>query len=76
MTLAIGEEERKAVNYPFFSERSDEDINDFIAELEKAFVVNRVVDSKKHLVAISYLKGTAANCYDELVEIINWNTAG
>ncbi len=54
-TLAAGEEERKAVNYPTFSRRGDKDINNFIMELEKAFVINRVVDSRKHLLAISII---------------------
>jgi len=73
--LAAGGGERKAVNYPFFSERDDEDINDFIIELEKAFTVNRVVNGRKHLIAISCLKRTAANFYDELAGITNWNIA-
>ncbi len=33
MVLAAGGEERKTVNYPTFSEREDEDIDDFITEL-------------------------------------------
>ncbi len=48
MTLAAREGERKVVNYPFFSERKDKDINDFITELEKAFVVNKVIDGRKY----------------------------
>jgi len=71
MTLVVGGGERKSVNYLTFSEREDEDINDFITELEKAFAVNRVVDGRKHLVAISYLKRIAANFYDRLVGITN-----
>ncbi len=42
-TLAVGEEERKTVNYSTFSKRGEEDINDFILELEKTFAVNRVL---------------------------------
>src|SRR6266542_113851 len=76
ITLAAEGEERKAVNYPSFNERSDEDINNFITELEKAFAVNRVVDDRKYLVAISCLKGIAANFYNRLAKITNWNTAG
>ena len=75
MTLAVGGGEKKAMNYPSFSERDNEDINDFIIELEKAFVINRIVNGKKHLVIISCLKGIAANFYNRLVEITNWNTA-
>ncbi len=75
-TLAAEGGERKAVNYPTFSEKDDEDINDFIINLEKAFAVNRVVDGRKHLIAISYLKGIAANFYDGLVRITNWNIMG
>ncbi len=75
-TLVTGGEERKSVNYPTFSERRDKDINNFIIELEKVFAVNRVVNNKKHLVVISYLKKTAANFYDGIIKITNWNTAG
>jgi len=71
MTLAAGGGERKAVNYLSFSRRDDENINDFITKLEKVFIVNRVADSRKHLVVISCLKGTTANFYDELVRITN-----
>jgi len=39
-------------------------------------VINRVVDRKKHLIAISCLKEIAANFYDKLVGITNWNTTG
>ncbi len=74
--LIVGRGERKAVNYSSFSERSDKDINNFIIELEKAFVVNRVIDSRKYLVVISCLKWTAANFYNRLAEITNWNTVG
>ncbi len=76
MTLVVGGKERKSVNYSTFSERGDEDINNFITKLEKAFAVNRVTDVRKLLVVISYLKGIAANFYDGLVGITNWNTAG
>ncbi len=75
-TLVAKGGERKAVNYLSFSERGDEDINDFITELEKAFAVNRVVDERKHLIASSCLKGIAANFYDGLAGITNWNTVG
>ncbi len=67
------EREKKAVNYLSFSGRGDEDINNFITKLEKAFAVNRVINSKKHLVVISCLKEIAANFYDGLVRITNWN---
>ncbi len=69
--LTVGGGEQKVVNYPSFSEREDENINDFITKLEKAFVVNRVVDGRKHLVAISCLKEIAINFYDELIGIMN-----
>jgi len=69
--LAAGGGERKVVNYLSFSRRGDENINNFITELEKAFVVNRVVDGRKYLVASSYLKETAANFYDRLAGITN-----
>jgi len=71
ITLVAREKEKKSVNYLTFSERGDKDIHDFIIELEKTFAVNRVVDAKKHLVAISYLKEIATNFYDRLVEITN-----
>ena len=70
-TLAAEGGEQKAVNYPSFSRRDDENINDFITELEKIFAVNRVSDGRKHLVVISCLKGTAANFSDGLVGITN-----
>ncbi len=68
--------ENKFVNYPTFSRRSDEDINDFMSELAKTFTVNRVPDNRKYIVAASCLKGTAANFYDRLVSIIRWNVIG
>ncbi len=73
-TLAAGRGERKVVNYPFFSERGDENINNFITELKKVFAVNRVVDNRKYLIVSSCLKETAANFYNELAGIMNWNT--
>jgi len=75
-TLTEGGRENKSVNYPTFSERGDEDIDNFMSELTKAFVVNRVSDNRKHIVAASCLKGTAANFYDRLVSITGWNVAG
>src|SRR6266498_854840 len=75
-TLARGGRENKSVNYPTFSSRGDEDIDDFMSELTKAFAVNRVPDNRKHIVTTSCLKGTAANFYDGLTGIIGWNTAG
>ena len=60
-TLAGGGKESKSVNYPTFSGRGDEDIDDFISELAKAFAVNRVSDNRKHIVAASCLKGMVAN---------------
>ncbi len=68
-TLAGGGRENKFINYLTFSERGDEDIDDFISELAKAFVINRIPDNRKHIVAVSCLKGTAANFYDELAGI-------
>jgi len=70
-TLVARREEKKAVNYLFFNRREDKDINDFITELEKAFAINRVVNRRKYLIAISCLKGTATNFYDKLVGITN-----
>ncbi len=75
-TLAGGGRENKSVNYPTFSGRGDEDINDFMSELAKAFAVNRVPDNRKHIVAASCLKGTAANFYDGLAGITGWNLVG
>ncbi len=73
--LARGRE-NKIINYPIFNKRGDKDINDFIIELEKAFAVNRVANNRKHVITISCLKRTAANFYDRLVEITNWNIVG
>ncbi len=67
--LAGGGRENKSVNYPTFSGRGDEDMDDFISELAKAFTVNRVSDNRKHIVVASCLKGTAANFYDSLAGI-------
>jgi len=61
--------ENKSVNYPTFSSRGDEDINDFMSELTKVFTVNRVPNNRKYIVAASCLKGTAANFYDGLAGI-------
>ncbi len=47
-TLAGGGRENKSVSYPTFSGRGDEDIDDFMSELTKAFAVNRVPDNRKH----------------------------
>src|SRR6266498_5607281 len=75
-TFAGGGRENKLVNYPTFSGRGDEDINDFISELTKAFAINRVPDNRKHIVAASCLKRTAANFYNGLAGITEWNIAG
>ena len=74
--LAGGGRENKSVNYSTFSGRGDEDIDDFMSELAKAFVVNQVSDNRKHIVAASCLKGTAANFYDGLAGITGWNVVG
>jgi len=68
-TLAGGGRENKSVNYPTFSRRGDEDIDDFMSELVKAFAINRVFDNRKHIVAASCLKGIATNFYDRLAGI-------
>ncbi len=67
--LVGGGRENKSVNYPTFSGRGDEDIDDFMSEIAKAFAVNRVPDNRKHIVVASCLKGTAANFYDGLAGI-------
>ena len=69
-TLAGRGRENKSVNYPTFSEKDDEDIDDFISELAKAFAINQVPDNRKHIVAASCLKGIVANFYDGLADII------
>ncbi len=74
--LTGGGRENKSVNYPTFSERGDEDIDDFMSEIAKAFAVNQVPDNRKHIVAASCLKGTAANFYDSLAGITGWNVVG
>ena len=75
-TLAREGRENKSVSYPTFSERGEEDIDDFISELAKAFTVNRVPDNRKHIVVASYLKRIAVNFYDGLAGITGWNVAG
>ncbi len=69
-TFVGGDRENKSVNYPTFSGRGDEDVDNFMLELFKAFVVNRIPDNRKHIVAASCLKEIAANFYDGLVSII------
>jgi len=69
VTLAGKGRENKSVNYPTFSGRDDEDIDDFMSELTKVFAVNRVPENRKHIVAASCLKGTVANFYDGLAGI-------
>ena len=62
-TILVEEDrENKLVNYPTYSKRSDEDIDDFIIEQKK-------LDNKKYIVVVNYLKGTAANFYNGLVGI-------
>ncbi len=75
-TLAREGRENKSVSYPTFSERGEEDIDDFISELAKAFTVNRVPDNRKHIVVASCLKGIIANFYNRLAGITGWNVAG
>ena len=75
-TLAGGGRESKSVNYLTFSGRGDEDIDDFMSDLAKAFAVNQVPDNRKHIVTASCLKGTAANFYDGLAGITGWNLVG
>ncbi len=72
-TLVEEGKENKTINYPTFSRRDDEDINDFITKLEKVFAVNKVANNKKHLITISCLKGIVANFYNELAGITNLN---
>src|SRR6266498_4452655 len=74
--LVGGGRENKSVNYPTFSDRGDKDIDDFMSELAKAFAVNRVSDNRKHIVAASCFKGTAANFYNSLAGITGWNLVG
>ncbi len=71
MTLAKKDWENKIVNYSTFSRRGDENINDFIIKLEKVFAINRIADNRKHLIAVSCLKGIVTNFYDRLAEITN-----
>ncbi len=75
-TLARGGRENKSVSYPIFSGRDDEDIDDFMSKLAKAFAVNRVPDNRKYIITASCLKGIAANFYDRLAGITGWNVAG
>ncbi len=69
VTFAGRGKENKSVNYPTFSRRGEEDINDFMSELTKAFAVNQVPDNRKHIMVASCLKGTAVNFYDRLASI-------
>ena len=72
-TLVGGDRENKTVNYLTFSERDNENINDFITDLEKVFAINRIVNNRKHLIIINCLKEIVANFFNKLVGIINWN---
>ncbi len=40
VTLVGRGKENKSINYPIFSRKGDEDINDFMSELTKTFTVN------------------------------------
>ncbi len=71
--ILVRERESKIVNYPIFSKRGDDNIDNFIVELEKAFVVNKISNNRKHVIMTSYLKKIAANFYDKLAEIMGWN---
>ena len=46
-------------------------MNDFISDLEKAFVVNKIVANRQHIVIISCLKKTAASYNNKLNGIIS-----
>ncbi len=63
----------KIINYLIFNKREDKDIDNFINELEKTFVINRIANNRKYMVVISCLKEITANFYDELNRITNWN---
>ena len=74
-TIAEGGRKNKSVNYPTFSERGDEDIDNFMSELIKAFAINQVPNNRKYIIAASCLKGIIANFYDRLAGITGWNIA-
>ena len=61
----------KIINYLIFNKREDKDIDNFINELEKTFVINRIANNRKYMVVISCLKEITANFYDELNRITN-----
>ncbi len=69
VTLTEKDRENKSVNYPTFNGKDDEDIDDFMSELTKAFAVNQMPDNRKYIVAASCLKGMATNFYDGLGDI-------
>ena len=72
-TLAKGGRKNKVMNYPIFSRREDKNIDDFINDLKKVFIVNRIADGRKYVVAVSYLKETVISYYDRFIRITNWN---
>ena len=68
-TLVGGGKENKSVNYLTFSGQGDEDIDNFITELKKAFAVNQVSDNRKYIITISCFKEMVANFYNRLAGI-------
>ncbi len=75
-TFARKVRENKIINYLIFNKKKDKNVNDFIVELKKAFTVNRIVNNRKYVITISCLKSIAANFYNGLNKITNWNTIG
>ena len=61
----------KTISYFIFNKKGNKNINDFIINIKKIFAINKIIDIKKYLVAINYLKKTITNFYNDLAEIIN-----
>ena len=45
MTLIEGIKENKIINYSTFSERRNKDIDNFINDLKKIFIINKIVNN-------------------------------
>ena len=70
-TLVEKDQKNKILSYSTFSKRENENVNDFVNDLKKTFLMNRILNRRKHIVAISCLKDIIANYYNSLNGITN-----
>ncbi len=75
--VVVAPREGRITTLLMFSRRVDEDVREFIWQLEIVFLVNQVADNKKFYIEVSCLTDIAANWYElNKVTLANWNTAG